>query len=298
MARFIKQVHKKSKAFTLVELTIVIILVAIIAAVSSQFFTNVVLGYNDADLRVALSHSGRIATEKVSRELRNAMPQSIRVSNNCIEFIPISSSAHYQDQNLTYTSPAVASKPLPVSGQNSADNQLDVFNLNFTAQAGMNYYVVVYPLGPGSLNADPYITTNPGSLFNYVSQSFINAPSNSITRITMDAAYLFTRHSPMRRLFIVTAPISYCIVANRLQRHTSYGFNSTQASPPLGTIQRVVDDLQLNDSGNPIIPFVFTAGTLVRNAVVKLDFRIRKIDQLGNDNWVRLSHEVQIRNVP
>ncbi len=298
MALCYSPISRIQQGFTLIELTIVIVLVAIIAGVSSQFFSNVIIGYNDADLRVTLSHSARIATEKLSRELRNAMPQSIRISNNCVEFIPIVSSAHYQDQNLSYTSPVVASKPLPVSGQNLADNQVDVFNLNFTAQAGTNYYLTVYPIGSGSVNADPYITTNPGVLFNFASQSVVNAPTNTITRLTMDGAYLFSRHSPMRRLFIVSAPISYCVVANRLQRYSAYGFNNIQVTPPLGTVQRVVDDLQLTDSGNPVIPFVYTVATLVRNAVVKLDFRIRKIDQLGNDNWARLSHEVQIRNVP
>ncbi len=290
--------HYDVAAFTLIEMVVVIILLAIIAMVSSQFFSHAIIGYTDAELRISLAHSGRIATEKVTRELRNAMPQSIRVSNNCVEFIPVLSSAHYQDQNITYASPAVASKPLPVSGETNSDNQVDVFNLNFTPQAGINYYLVVYPLGAGVSNGDPYVTTSPGSLFGFSSQSIINAPSNSITRLTMDGAYLFLRHSPMRRLFIVTPPISYCVVSNRLQRYSGYGFNNSQATPPGGTIQRIVDDLQLSDAGSSITPFVFSTGTLVRNAVVKLDFRLRQIDQLGNENWLRVNHEVQVRNVP
>ncbi len=285
-------------AFTLIEMVVVIVLLAIIAMVSSQFFSNTIIGYTDAELRISLAHSGRIATEKITRELRNAMPQSIRVSSNCVEFIPVLTSAHYQDQNITYASPAVTSKPLPVSGETSSANQIDVFNLNFTPQSGTNYYLVVYPLGAGVANGDPYVATSPGSLFGFSSQLFINPPTNSITRLTMDGAYLFLRHSPMRRLFIVTSPISYCVVSNRLQRYSEYGFNNSQATPPSGTIQRVVDDLQLNDAGTSITPFVFTTGTLVRNAVVKLDFRLRQIDQLGNENWIRVNHEVQIRNVP
>ncbi len=284
--------------FTLIELIIVIVLLGIIATVSSKFFSNTIIGYNDADLRIELSHIGRIAIEKVNRELRNAMPQSIRVNNNCLEFIPIVSSAHYQDQTLTYASPAVASKPLPVSGQSPASNQVDVFNLNFTAQAGVNYYLVVYPIGPGSGNGDPYGASNPGPLFNYVSQSFVNPPTNTISRLTMNGSYLFPRQSPQRRLYIVSQPVSYCITANLLERHSGYGFNALQASPPVGTIQRIAQDIQLLDGVTPVTPFVFTPGTLVRNAVVKLDFRIRQLDQLGNENWIRMNHEVQIRNVP
>jgi MSHA biogenesis protein MshO len=294
----IKNLSNYYNGFTLIELIIVIVLLAIIATVSTKFFTNVIIGYNDTDLRIELSHIGRIATEKINRELRNAMPQSIRVSNNCLEFIPIIASAHYQDQSLTYSSPAIASMPLPVSGQVNAANQVDVFGLNFTAQAGNNYYLVVYPIGPGSGSGDPYAGTNPGPLVGYLSQSFVNPPSNTITRITMNSSYLFLRHSPQRRLFIVSPAISYCVSGNLLQRHSNYGFSITQTTPPAGTIQRIVQDIQLTDTGNPITPFVYTAGSLVRNAVVKLDFRFRKIDHLGNDNWIRMNHEVQVRNVP
>lgn len=286
------------KGFTLVELVIVIVLLAIIATVSTRFFTNTIIGYNDTDLRVTLSHLGRIATEKVSRELRNAMPQSIRVSNSCLEFIPIVASAHYQDQSLTYTTPAMPSKPLAVSGQSAANNQVDVFNLNFTAQAGSSYYLVVYPGGPGSGSGDPYAASNPGPLASYLSQSFINPPTNSITRLTMNAPYLFLRHSPQRRLFIVTPAVSYCVIGNRLRRYSNYGFNVSQVTPPAGSSLRIIDDIQLIDAGNPVVPFVYTVGTLVRNAVVKLDFRINQLDHLGNNNWIRMNHEVQIRNVP
>ncbi|MFV1982855.1 MAG: type II secretion system protein J [Thiohalomonadales bacterium] len=287
-----------NNGFTLIELVIVIVLLGVIATISSKFFTNTIIGYNDADLRIELSHMGRIAIEKVTRELRNAMPRTIRVNNSCIEFIPVISSAHYQDQAVIYSSPAVASMPLSVSGQAVAVNQVDVFNLNFTPQVGTNYFLAVYPVGPGSGNGDPYASNSPGSLVAYQSKSFVNPPTNTITRLTMNAAFLFFRHSPQRRLFIVAPAVSYCVTGTRLERHSNYGFSITQSTPPAGTIQRIAENIQLSDAGNSVIPFVFIPGTLVRNAVVKLDFRIRQIDHLGNDNWIRLNHEVQIRNVP
>lgn len=287
-----------NNGFTLVELVIVIVLLSIIAVVSTQFFTTTIIGYNDASIRTELSHIGRIAVEKLNRELRNALPQSLRVSGNCIEFIPIISSASYQDQNITYTSPAVASMPLAVNGQSSANNLVDVFNLNFNEIAATNYFVTVYPIGPGSGNTDAYGGTNPGPLVAYTSKSFVNPPTNTITRLQLSVAYLFTHHSPTRRLYITLQPVSFCVIANRLNRYQNYGISLLQATPPAVLAQRIVDDIQLLDGATPITPFTYLPGSLVRNAVVKLDLRLMKLDHLGNSNWSRMDHEVQIRNVP
>jgi len=288
----------QSAGFTLLEMVIVIILLAIIASVSSKFFTNVMSGYADTEIRVSLSQVGRIAVEKVTRELRNALPESVRISSNCIEFIPILATATYQNQSITYTTPAVASSPLPVSGETAANSQVDVFNLTFNPVGGTNHYLVVYPTGPGSGSGDPYSGSSPGVLFAYSSKSFINSPTNSITRLVMSSSNLFLRQSPTQRLFIVTQPISFCITAGGLlNRHVNYGINATQVAPPVGTITRIVDDMQLTDGG-AVTPFTYTTGSQQRNALVTIDLRIKQVDHLGNDNWIRMNHEVQVRNVP
>jgi len=288
----------KSKCgFTMIEMIIVIVLLAIIATISSKFFTNVVIGYNDAEIRMSLSQMGRIAVAKITREVRNALPQSIRISNNCIEFIPILTTTSYQNQSITYTSPPVSSDPLPVSGESVVAATVDVFNLTFNPVGGSNYYLSVYPTGPGSGAGDPYTGNNPGVLFAYQSKNFVNNPTRTITRLRMNGSYLFLRHSPTQRLFIVTQPVSFCITADALNRHVDYGFSATQVTPPAGTITRIAEDIQLNDGG-VVTPFIYTTGSQQRNALVAIDLRIMQLDHLGNDNWIRMNHEVQVRNVP
>jgi len=289
-------IHFKNNGFTLIEMVIVIILVAIIAMVSSKFFTNVVTGYTDTEIRISLSQMGRIAVEKVTRELRNALPNSIRTTSTCIEFIPILTTTTYQHKNISYTlSPPVTSKVLAVDGESSASNQVDALNLTFNPVGGTNYYLSVYPTGSG--NGDPYQGTTPGVLSNYSSKTFVNSPSNTITRLTMSASYLYTRHSPTQRLFIVTQPISFCVTSGLLNRHVDYGFNAIQSSTPGGTTSRIAEDLQLSDGG-VVTPFNYTTGSQQRNALVIIDFRIMQTDHLGNNNWIRVSHEAQVRNVP
>jgi len=113
----------------------------------------------------------------------------------------------------------------------------------------------------------------------------------------MSSANLFLRHSPTQRLFIVTKAVSFCISAGLLNRHVDYGFNAIQNAPPAGTITRIVEDVQLTDGG-VVTPFTYTVGSQQRNALVTVDLRLKQVDQLGNDNWIRMNHEVQVRNVP
>ena len=54
----------------------------------------------------------------------------------------------------------------------------------------------------------------------------------------------------------------------------------------------MAQDIQTVDGATSVTPFTYTPGTLRRNAIVSMDFRF-----LINDEWIRLTHEVQLRNV-
>ncbi len=289
--------HSSQSGFTLIELIVVIVLLGVIAAMTTRFFGDTVQGYVDTSLRDSLTRTGRVAIERVNRELRNAVPNTIRVSGACIEYLPMLASASYQDQAITYVATGTNSAPLPVNGMSAPSNLLDVFNLNFTPAAGS--FVIVYPYGPGGNAGDPYRAQNPGPLASFASFNTATALPAGVRRIQTTAAHRFLRQSPQRRLFIAGSPVSFCISGTRLIRYSGYLMTAAQPSPPAGGGQTLAEYIQNVD---PIIPFVapftYTGSTLVRNAVVNLDFRFMRTDHLGNDNWVRLYHEVQIRNVP
>lgn len=68
------------RGFTLVEMVLTIVLLGIISAVLAPFFYSATSGYLDTQARARLTGEGRLALERLSRELREADPASISIS--------------------------------------------------------------------------------------------------------------------------------------------------------------------------------------------------------------------------
>ena len=75
--------------FTLIELVVVITVMGILSIGAVSFITDASDGYANTVRRTELGSTMRLAAERVTRELRNALPNSVRVSGNCLEFIPV-----------------------------------------------------------------------------------------------------------------------------------------------------------------------------------------------------------------
>lgn len=256
--------NKKQSGFTLIELVVTIVVLGAIMAGTAAYITNSTIAYTDVAQRDQLTTLGRVTIERVTRELRHALPNSIRVQNNCIEFFPVKAGSVYLD--------------LPTGTAGSSFTAV-----NFSIPAGSNIeHVVVYPVNTTAL----YAQNNPGPI-----ASFSNAAGTPTATVTLATPYQFALHAPHRRFYLAEDPVSYCIVGSNLNRYENYGVNSSQATPPAGTAQLMAENIQTNDGG-VVTPFAYTPGTLQRNGLVTLDFRF-----MIDGEWIRLTHEVQIRNV-
>jgi len=254
----------KQSGFNLIELVVTIVVLGAIMAGTAAYITNSTIAYTNVAQRDQLTTLGRLTVEQVTRELRHALPNSIRIQNNCIEFFPVKAGSTYFD--------------LPTGTPGNSFTAA-----NFTIPAGSNVeHVVVYPYNASNL----YSQSNPGPI-----AGFSSAAGSPTTTVTLAAAHQFALHAPHRRFYLVEDPISYCVVGTNLNRYENYGVNNSQATPPGATAQLMAENIQTNDSG-AVIPFVYTPGTLQRNGIVALDFRF-----LIDGEWIRLTHEVQIRNV-
>ncbi len=289
------------RGFTLIELVVVIVLTGVLAAGTAHFLIQSTRAYVSSAGRAKLASVGRIAVERLSRELRNALPNSVRTTlgGDCIEFLPIIAAANYQDRRLIYAT-GTASRPLPVVGGAPPAARFDALGLSFAPQPGTHYYIAVYPLTTGGGIASPYSGSDPGTLFAYASQSTAGLPPG-ITRLRLTGVRRYARPAPFRRMYLVGEPVSFCVTGTHLNRYTGYGLRPTQptpTSPGMSALaQRVANDIQLSDRGAVVQPFTYTPGTLQRTAVIALDLRfMRPIS--GSAEWARLRQEVQIRNVP
>ncbi len=106
-----KKINPKSKiynsklsagGFTLVELIITIVLVGIVAYLGSNLIAPVMEGYIDTQVKTLLFSEAQYATSRMAIELRNAIPNTIKVLNDSeIEFAEFSDAGYYSPiQNL------------------------------------------------------------------------------------------------------------------------------------------------------------------------------------------------------
>ncbi len=261
----------RQSGFTLVELVVVIVVLGAISAGTAVYIVRSMEAYSDTVRRDQLTSTARVAVEKITRELRNALPNSIRVDNSggtqCIEFFPVDSASSYQS--------------IPTTAAN-----ISFAGVAYVPPQQSPVHVAVYPYVTQSL----YDNNNPGPLTDYDTGN--SDPANGIVQFTGN--HRFTHQSPRKRFFLTGPPVSYCLATDgNLRRYQSYSINSSQPVPPAGGGDLLAENLQLNDGGTAVTPFRYDPGSLQRNGVVTLDLRVRQ-----DNEWVRLLHEVQIRNVP
>ena len=93
---------KLVRGFTLIELIITMVLVGIVAYLGSNLIAPVMEGYVDTQVKTLLFNEAQYATSRMAIELRNAIPNTIRVLNGSeIEFAKFGDAGYYSPlQNL------------------------------------------------------------------------------------------------------------------------------------------------------------------------------------------------------
>ena len=252
--------------FTLVELITVIVLLGILSMGSVAFISDSTSGLASTVARTELAGDARFAVDRIKIGLRDALPNSLRVSGSCLEYIPIQAATTYR--TLPTTTPATEFKVVPMD----------------PAPTLANSRFAVYP------STAVYTVGSPGELSPAVS---LSAPDvNNEVTVTLATAHQYTSPSPTQRAFLVQTPRSFCIDSERLWRYTNYGFLSTQPSVASLPNTRPNRALLAQNTSGPT-PFRIDAPALARNAVVLIDITFAR----GGDA-VRIQDQVQVRNVP
>jgi MSHA biogenesis protein MshO len=88
---------KRITGFTLIELILTVVVVGIVALSAGNTLQLGFQSYNDSIDRQDNQMQAKFVIEKLSRELRHAVPNSVEVSSSqeCVSFIPVEASAFY-----------------------------------------------------------------------------------------------------------------------------------------------------------------------------------------------------------
>lgn len=261
-----------AKGFTLIELVIVIVLLGIVATFTFRFVGIGADMFVQGSERIRVLEQGRFVVERLSRELRHAVPNSVRTSSSeagtlqCLEFVPIRTAGRYQRS--------------PTNGE----VQLVSFQQDWvTASTDRAFIYATQPVYVYGSAAQRYVTIDPSG--QAADPSFVS---------TLSYAGNINTNSPLRRLYIGAEPVSYCLQGSQLYRYGGYGWSSTQPTPNTGLTNGTLMAERLNNSVSGQLPFSVTGTSLRQSGTVTL-----YLEFLSNDKeQLFFNYEVAIPNVP
>lgn len=255
--------------FTLVEVIFVVIILGIVSSIGSGFVLLSLDAYHTAQARSQLVQRGRLAIEQMARQLRGALPGSVRISasGNCVEFLPIVVGANYQGR-------------VPDENNGKAATS-EVKTSQFVLQQGDARHVAVAPF----FDTEIYTTSSPASR---VAVGDLGSPPFSA--IPLATSHQFIRNSVSRRIYLTDDPLRFCVANGMLVNHRNYGFLTAPIDDgaPGGQADIMAHDVSLQGKA-----FALSPGSEDRNTAVF----IRLIFTRGSSS-VALDHQVLIRNVP
>lgn len=288
----IRLAHRHEDGFTLVEMIIVIVITAIIGAVVAVFIRSPVQGYVDMVARAELADEADTAVRRMSRDLRLALPNSVRIAsvggNTYLELLLTKTGGRYLDEeddvagdildfsnagDLTFN--AVGTLPTSGSQQIAAGDQLVIYNL-------------------GQAPVDAYNCTA-----NSCNRAAITGV-NTTTRIVTLAVNPFAQQSPAilrspgHRFQVVSTPVTYACNpgAGTLTRYSGYAIQSAQpTAAPSGAVTGVL----ANGVSNCVFNYDLSVKNM-RSALVGITLTVQRPNT--NSGVITLFHQVHVDNTP
>ena len=256
-----KQSCNKMSGFTMIELISVIVILGVLAVGISSFLKFGTQIYAETTARDQIISSARFTVERLNREVRHALPNSLRTYVNasgysCLQFTPIIASTTYMDLPV---SPEPGSLTLEVIPFN--DNNFNQVIVEYTIKA------VVYPLDVVDL-ADASDKNHEISSLDKSTVPWV---------LTFGSPIHFESYAPSERIYFISGNVDYCLVGTTLTRKHTHD----------------VDDILMAQNLMNNSSFLVDLDGLKRYALVQINLTFEK-----NFEQITFNNEVQVFNVP
>ena len=300
---------RRLPGFTLIELVTVITLTGIIAVVVGRAIREPIQGFVDLGRRAELVDIAELALRRMSREIRLALPNSVRITDGAtqglqtctasaggtcaVEFLRTLDGGRYRDRN---------------DGSDNTQCAMDTDQLDFTA--ANNCFEILgalasVPVASGGAvqsdclqgNTDCVVIFNTGQAGAnaYAGDNIAAIQAATADAITFDLSPGpgFPLRSPRQRFHIVDMPVSFVCAsgAGTITRQAGYTITAAQSSSPGGSSALLANRVAS-------CRFAYSQGTGSRNALLTAEGVVSNTDSSGDTNTVRLVEQIQVPNVP
>lgn len=286
---------------TLVELVVVLVITAILAGAMGVFITRAMEGVRDVSRRATLVDVAESALRRVARDVRRALPNSIRIGGGAraLEMLHAADGGRYRRRPGTNPGPVDHLAPSDwLTFAASGDAQ---FNLLGRFRALSFSYGTPLPAGTRlavyttstAVYADAASDANPGVITPRTTLATIS-PGTDEDEILLSPAFAFRFESPRQRLYVVDTPISYLCdpVGGTLTRYSAYAIEQAQPTLPTASpLSAAASGLIANRVTG--CTFTYQSGSSQRAALVTLEVEVSE----GGER-IRLLHQIHVENVP
>ena len=286
--------HERSRqtGFTLIELVVTLAISAIVVSFVSLFISGPVTGFMDQARRVRLVDAADSALQRIGRDVRRALPNSIRTTSAggvvALELLGTVDGARYRAQP-----PGTASQILDLAAPDGAFDVIAPFTQIVKPWSSTSAYLSIYNVGvPG---ADAYelanVITPPGTTITIAADG-----STGEDRVTLSPMFRFAYGSPTQRVFLVDGPVTYLCdpIAGTLMRYQGYSIASSQAARDSHSeLIAAGASAALMATDITSCTFAYTPGTAERAGLVSLQFAVS-----SKGESISLLSQVHVDNVP
>jgi MSHA biogenesis protein MshO len=266
--------HAGRHGVTLIELIAVIAITGILAATVALFIRRPVEGYLDTARRAELTDRADNSLRRIRRELRLALPNSVRVAagGKSIEYLATSGGGRYR-ADFTDTG---TGDPLDFT---AADGSFDVITA-LPSLVDAQYIVVSNLYSDGTIASSNAYGGNNRAAYS----------SSAGSTITLSSPFQFPLNSPGRRFQVVTGAVMFVcdLTSGEIRRYSGHTVQLVSPIPPAtGTNALLVD-------GVSSCTFTYdSAAVNQRTGLVSLDIAITR-----EGETVRLFQQVHVNNAP
>jgi MSHA biogenesis protein MshO len=279
-----------ARGFTLIELVITIAVSSVVVAFMALFIITPMSTYTAQTRRAALVDAADSSLRFIGRDLRAALPNSVRANGTALEMLATADGARYQDSGP----PALALDLTAPDGAFATTVPFTQVTLPCTTICS-TYRLSIYNVGvPG---ADAYQTPPPttSNVITPVTGTTITISAGATANqnlVTISPSFQFAFGSPGQRVFLVSGPVSYLCdtVAATLTRY--WGYTIASAQPTSAAVLNAAGASSALVASNVTgCQFVYSVGTAQRNGLATLTLQIT---QSGES--VQLLHQVEVVN--